>query len=379
MVTSVPQAQVFQSWYEAVVLGNPVSAWIQTGVTVVIGMTALIILRHVVAVRLRKWAETTTRKWDNAIANALVDIRVWLLFPAVLYLAAGPLVLSPQVSGLLRVLAVVGIAAQLLLTSRLVVDAVLRVILTKATDTPSDTAAGSIVVLRFIAMLVVWSLIILMALNNLNVEITPIIAGLGVGGIAVALAVQSILSDLFASLSILLDKPFVVGDFIIVGDKLGTVEQIGIKTTRVRALSGEQLVFANSDLLNSRIQNFKRMQERRVVFTIGVVYETPLEKLKMIPRIIREAVEHNDVARFDRCHFKAFAAFSLEFETVYFVKVPDFNRYMDVQQAINLELFDRFGREGVSFAYPTALHIVRPAAPLPVQVTGAVPVKASAD
>jgi small-conductance mechanosensitive channel len=372
MMTAAPQAQAAQTWYQVDVLGNPIGAWIQAGVTVVVGMTALIIFRHVVAVRLRRWAETTTRKWDNAIANALVDIRVWLLFPAVLYLASGPLVLPTQVSGLLRVLAVLGIAAQLLRTSRLVVDAVLRLLLTRASDTPSDAVAGSVVVLRFIALLVVWSLIILMALSNLNIQITPIIAGLGVGGIAVALAVQSILSDLFASLSILLDKPFVVGDFIIVDDKLGTVEQIGIKTTRVRALSGEQLVFANSDLLNSRIQNFKRMQERRVVFTIGVVYETPLEKLQVIPRIIREAVEHNDVARFDRCHFKAYGAYALEFETVYYVKVPDFNRYMDVQQAINLELFERFGKEGVSFAYPTALHIVRPAAPLPVQVTGAI-------
>jgi small-conductance mechanosensitive channel len=180
----------------------------------------------------------------------------------------------------------------------------------------------------------------------------------------VALAAQNILGDLFASLSIVLDKPFVMGDFIIVGSQMGTVEKVGLKTTRVRALSGEQLIFANTDLLQSRIQNFKRMQERRVVFTIGVLYETPREKLAEIPRIIREIVESQDGTRFDRSHFKEFGDFSLNFETVYYVQVPDYNVYMDVQQAINLAMFERLAAEGIEFAYPTQKLYVRTSAAL---------------
>jgi len=187
----------------------------------------------------------------------------------------------------------------------------------------------------------------------MGVDITALIAGLGIGGIAVALALQNVLGDLFASLSIVLDKPFVIGDFIIVDDLLGTVEHIGLKTTRVRSLFGEQLVFSNSDLLNSRIRNYKRMHERRIVFSLGVTYQTPYEKLAAIPDIIREIIELQEQVRFDRAHFKEYGDFALEFEIVYYMLVPDYNAYMDTQQAINLALYERFEKEGISFAYPT--------------------------
>jgi len=201
--------------------------------------------------------------------------------------------------------------------------------------------------------LILWSVIVLMALENVGIDITALVAGLGVGGIAVALAVQNILGDLFASLSIVLDKPFVIGDFIIIGDYMGTVEHIGLKTTRIRSLSGEQLVFANNDLLQSRIRNFKRMYERRVVFNLGVVYQTPHEKLQKIPQIVREIIEQQHPVRFDRAHFKSFGDFSLNFEVVYWVQNPDYTVYMDIQQAINLEIYRRFAEEGIEFAYPT--------------------------
>jgi small-conductance mechanosensitive channel len=179
-----------------------------------------------------------------------------------------------------------------------------------------------------------------------------------VGGIAVALAAQNILGDLFASLSIVFDKPFVLGDFIIIGDSMGTVEQIGLKTTRIRSLSGEQLIFSNNDLLSSRIRNFKRMQERRVVFSVGVVYQTTKAQLETIPGILREAVEAQDSTRFDRAHFKEFGDFSLNFEVVYHVLTPDFGKYMDVQQAINFVIFERFDELGIEFAYPTqSIHL----------------------
>jgi small-conductance mechanosensitive channel len=208
-------------------------------------------------------------------------------------------------------------------------------------------------VLNFIGRIVIWSVVLLLVLDNLGVNITALVAGLGVGGIAVALAMQTILGDLFASLSIVLDKPFVVGDFLIIGDLLGSVEYVGLKTTRLRSLSGEQLVFSNSDLLNSRIRNYGRMYQRRVVFNIGVTYQTPRDKLTMIPAIVREAVERQDNTRFDRSHFKEYGDFALVFESVYYVQGPDYNLYMDIQQAINLRIHERFEQEGIEFAYPT--------------------------
>jgi small-conductance mechanosensitive channel len=208
-------------------------------------------------------------------------------------------------------------------------------------------------VLNFSGRIILWSIVLLLILDNLGVNITALVAGLGVGGIAVALAIQTILGDLFASLSIVLDKPFVVGDFLIVGDLLGSVEYVGLKTTRLRSLSGEQLIFSNSDLLKSRIRNFGRMYERRVQFDIGVTYQTPREKIVMIPEIIREAVEKLDKTRFDRSHFKEYGDFALIFESVYYVIGADYNLYMDIQQAINLHIHERFEQEGIEFAYPT--------------------------
>jgi small-conductance mechanosensitive channel len=217
--------------------------------------------------------------------------------------------------------------------------------------------------LIFVIRLVLWSVVALLVLDNLGVDITALVAGLGVGGIAVALAVQNVLGDLFASLSIVLDKPFVNGDFIAIGDLVGNVEHVGLKTTRVRSLSGEQLVFSNADLLSSRIKNFGRMNERRIAFSIGVTYDTPRETLRQIPEMIKRAVESEDEARFDRSHFKEFGDSALMFETVYYVLVPDYAKYMDVQQAINLSIHEQFEASRIEFAFPTqTLHIVSDAA-----------------
>ncbi len=218
--------------------------------------------------------------------------------------------------------------------------------------TADRAALGSISIIGVIINTVIWALVALLTLDNLGVDITALVAGLGIGGIAVALAVQSIFSDLFASLSITLDRPFVVGDFLIVGDVLGTVESIGIKSTRLRSLSGEQIVMPNSDLLGSRVRNYGRMMERRVVFATAVAHQTTIEALERIPRLIREIVEGETDTRFDRSHFAAHGAGSLNFETVYYVRSPDYNRYMDIQQAINLRLHREFARLGIEFAIP---------------------------
>jgi small-conductance mechanosensitive channel len=214
-------------------------------------------------------------------------------------------------------------------------------------------ALGSLGIIGFIINGAIWAFVVLLTLDNLGIDITALVAGLGIGGIAVALAVQNIFGDLFASLSITLDRPFDVGDFLIVGDVLGTVETIGIKSTRLRSLSGEQIVMPNADLLGSRVRNYGRMMERRVLFTIGVTYETPVEAIERIPELIRETIEAQSDTRFDRSHFAKHGAASLDFETVYYVLSPDYNRYMDIQQAINLRLHRQFAKLGIDFAYPT--------------------------
>jgi len=207
--------------------------------------------------------------------------------------------------------------------------------------------------MSFIARLFLWATVALIALDNLGVKVTGLITGLGVGGIAVALAAQELLKDFFASLSITFDRPFVLGDFVQIDGYLGSIEHIGAKTTRLRSLSGEQIVVPNSDIVGTRLRNFGRMLERRVVLTLDVTYQTPPEKVELAVRIAREAVERREGLRLDRAHFSAFLESALRIETVYFVDTPNYTRHMDLQQEINLEILRRFAAEGIEFAYPT--------------------------
>jgi small-conductance mechanosensitive channel len=223
----------------------------------------------------------------------------------------------------------------------------------EATLSEDKAVAGSIGIIRFVARVAVWAMVLLLTLDNLGVDITALVAGLGIGGIAVALALQNVLGDLLASLSIALDQPFVLGDFLIVDEHLGTVEYIGIKSTRLRSLTGEQIVMSNADLLASRLRNYGRMHERRVVFTLGVTYETPRARLREIAPLLRSIVEAEEGVRFDRAHFAKYGPYSLDFEVVYYVLSADFGRYMDAQQAINFRIHEAFEALGVQFAYPT--------------------------
>lgn len=224
--------------------------------------------------------------------------------------------------------------------------------------------------LSFFGRLAIWAVVALSVLSYFEYPIAGLIGALGVGGIAVAFALQNILADIFNSMAIILDKPFRVGDFIITGETLGVVEQIGIKTTRIRSLSGEQIIMTNTDVLASRIRNYKRMYERRVVFGFGVIYQTPPEKLEIIPPMIKEIIESQSKTRFDRAHFAKYGDFSLDFEVVYYVLGPDYALYMDIQQAINLEMYRRFRQEGIEFAYPTQEVIVTRKAAAPAEPGG---------
>ena len=197
-----------------------------------------------------------------------------------------------------------------------------------------------------------------MIIDNLGGDVTGLIAGLGVGGIAIGLAAQNIFKALFASLSIILDKPFVNGDFVIFDGGTGTIEKIGLKTTRIRALSGEQLVIGNDQLLSKEIHNYKRMAERRIVFKLGVEYSTPREVLEQIPGRIKSIVESREMCRFDRSHMSGYGDFAIMFETVYYVLAPDYAIFMDEQQAIYLDIHKAFEELGAVFAFPTqTIHV----------------------
>lgn len=335
---------------ERMIYGNTLGEWaVALGVAVVVFLGARLLVRHLVR-GIRSVVQRTKTELDDLVAELLGRTRAFFLLFLALYAGSLMLELPLALADLLHKAVVVAVFLQVAFWGNGAVVFLVRRYRQVEEDPATVTTLGAI---EFVAKLVVWTVIVLLVLDNLGVDVTTLVAGLGVGSVAVALAVQNILADLFASLSIVLDKPFVIGDFIIVGDLMGTVEHVGLKTTRLRSLSGEQLVFSNSDLLNSRIRNFKRMYERRVVFSFGVVYQTPQEKLVRIPEMVQQIVEAQDKTRFDRAHFKQFGASSLDFEVVYYVLVPDYGVYMDIQQAINLALFRQFEEEGIEFAYPT--------------------------
>jgi len=346
------------AFWDVVFWNNTVTRWVAAAGIALATVLVLRVVAAIIARQVRRFAKSTETRIDDLVAD-LLD-RTKLLFVVIVGIWAGAqaLALPERASGIVRAVLVLGLLLQVAFWATGIAKyAIERYRRSVVDDDPSvATAMGA---LSFLVRLGIWGIIGLIALDTLGIDITALVAGLGVGGIAVALAVQNVLGDLFASLAIVLDKPFVVGDFIIVGDSMGTVEHVGLKTTRVRSLSGEQLVIANSDLLSSRIRNYKRMQERRVLFSVGVVYGTEHDKVALAPKIIREAVESQENTRFDRSHFSAFGPSSLDFETVYFMTVPDYTAYMETQQAINLELYRRFEAEGLEFAYPTQTLFLR--------------------
>lgn len=332
------------------------------------GVAAAIVLGVVVALMLARSVlgrvvKTIAGRAGGGPADIAVDVvaatRIWLLLPVAFYFAASALTLPRKVEQGLDTAAVIVLMLQAVLWANRFIRGWFQRQISQRRGVDGESVTV-LTLLGIAARVLVWSITLLLVLDHLGFDITALVAGLGIGGVAVALAVQNILGDLFASLSIVLDKPFVVGDFIVVDSLRGTIESIGIKTTRIRSLDGELLVFSNADLLRSRIRNFKRMQERRVAFTVGVVYQTPLERVRSISRMLREIIESQPKARFDRAHFTEYGDSALLFEVVYYVLDPDYNTYMDVQQAINLAIFERFARERIEFAYPTRTLYLNP-------------------
>jgi len=331
---------------------NPaIDGFLALGITALVLAGAWFMSRYGLR-RLRAATSRTTTPIDDLIADALQSTYVILFLPVALYLGTQVLTVPSRVENFLSHAAVTALLLQAALwVNRLIVGWLRFSLRTRAAQDPAGVSALNI--LGYVARLALWVFVLLLALDNFGFNITTLLAGLGIGGVAVALAAQNVLGDLFASLSIVFDRPFVIGDFIVVGDQLGTVEYIGLKTTRIRSLSGEQVVFANSDLLKSRIHNYKRMTERRVEFRFGVVYQTAPDVLETIPDSIKEIVDSTAGTRFDRAHFKGFGDSSLDFEVVYYVLDSDYNRYMDIHQSILFRVFREFATRHVDFAYPT--------------------------
>lgn len=348
---------------ESTYYGNPLWLWAAAAGVAIVTYLVLTGVRTVVLRGLGRGVPAGERNWRTLVAVALR--RVTGLFVLIIAIYAGlSLLVLPAHAGSIA-FSILSIA--LFVQAALIADAVVielstrRVVIEAAA---AETVRNAMSLIQLFARAAVWSIAALLVLDNLGFDVTALVAGLGIGGIAIALAAQNILGDLFASLAIILDKPFVVGDFIIFGEFQGTVEKIGVKTTRLRSLSGEQLVCSNSDLLSSRLRNYQRMEERRISFSFGVTYETPFAKLERVADMVREIIENTDGTRFDRAHFASYGESSLDFTVVYYVLSPDYRRYMDIQQSINLALFARFEAEQIEFAYPTrTIHLASGAAP----------------
>lgn len=340
--------------------GNPLRDWL-TALGIALAINLFVgALKWAITMRLARLLPRTSEDLDRSVIVVSRRTKQWLVFCVTLFIGSRYLELPARVDTVLQGVATLAAFLQIGLWASAALGTVIMRHRLRAQDS-DGASATSLSALNFIGKLVLWTLLLLLTLDNLGVDVTALVAGLGVGGIAVALAVQNILGDLFASLSIVIDKPFVIGDFIVVGEFMGTVEHVGLKTTRVRSLGGEQLVFANSDLLAARVRNYKRMNERRIAFRFGLLYQTPADLLEQIPGRLRQIIEGIDDVRFDRAHFCAFGESSYDFEVVYWMLNPDYARYMDAQQAINLAMVRAFEELGVEFAYPTrTLHVDSP-------------------
>ena len=338
-------------WMSITIWHNTLETYLIALATVIWIMAALLLVRMIMI----RYFSRKAQESDHDGYDFMLAVAQRTLFPLILMVSlyAGKNLLTIQVGLWLTSAAVAAVVLQATLWGNALVTFWLnRYQKQNRHLDPSRMTTMRAVTLAARLLLIVIAIIII--LDNIpGVQITALMASLGIGGVAIALAVQNILSDLFASLSIILDKPFVLGDFIIVDEYMGVVEYIGLKTTRIRSLSGEELVFANNDLLKSRIRNYRRMAERRVVFSLGVTYQTPFAQLKAIAGWIETIIKEQGTVRFDRAHFQAFGDSALRFEVVYYMRDPDYNRYMDTQQAINLAIHQKFEAEGVVFAYPT--------------------------
>lgn len=340
-----------QEFLERTWLGNTFQAYLVAVGIFILAIIVIYILKAIILSRFKKWAESTETTVDDFILRGIEKAVIPLLYFGGFYAAVKILNLDIRIS---RAFDIISVVLVTFMSIRLVISIInysLSSYLSKKGE--SDSKQRQVRGVLTLVKIVIWGIGLVFLLDNLGFDISAVVAGLGIGGIAIALAAQTILGDLFSYFVIFFDRPFAIGDYIIVGDKMGTVEYLGIKTTRIRSLGGEQVIFSNTDLVNSRVHNYKRMERRRVVFALGVTYDTKSAQLKEVPGIIKKIIDDNKEAEFDRAHFVRYGDFSLNFEIVYYVLSQEYIKYMDIQQNINLSIYDEFEKRNIQFAYPT--------------------------
>lgn len=344
--------------YNNTFLENTLDSWlIALGITLGV-FFFLLILKRIIGNRYLKIIERSETDVDDFVIPLVSQTRWFALLALGLYMGLYVLSLPTDVEvWFYRVVQFALILQVGFWGTGLISFFVTRGVMSKIEEDHGDDAT-TLDALGLFARIVLWVVLSLIVLDNLNVEISSLVASLGIGGIAVALALQNILGDLFASLTITMDKPFSIGDFIEVDGFEGDVEDIGLKSTRIRSLSGEELIFSNADLLSSRIRNYKRLEKRRISFNFGVVYGTGIEHLKAIPQMVEDIIKPLEKVHFERAHLKTLGDYSLDYSVVYYVLVPEYASYLDIQQEVNLALYEQFEKLGIEFAYPTQTVLV---------------------
>ena len=336
-------------------LDNQINDYLLALVILISGVFLVKIFKTLFFKSLKKWTASTDNIYDDAILRILERDLVPVVYIGVVYLAIKNLTLHPILDRVLEVLAIIGTTFLIVRLFTASVEYIIKIYWITYHRNNANVEQSINALLPAIRV-IVWVIGIVFLLDNLGFDISAVVASLGIGGVAIALASQGVLQDLFSYFSILLDRPFELKDFIIVGDYLGTVEYVGIKTTRLKSLSGEEIIIANTDLTSSRIRNFKRMRQRRIVFKFGVVYKTDTDKLALIPVLIEDIINNTQNATCDRAHFCGYGEYSLDFEVVYFVTTNDYNIYMDAQQQINLNIKSEFAKHNIEFAFPTQIN-----------------------
>lgn len=317
--------------------------------------SVLLFIRFQILSRLMRVAKMTPTKIDDVVTDQLLGIRTPVLFLVSVYVG-GLLLDMPTIVEI--VVRGVFLAALVYEFVRIGEGIIVYLITNRSVHSPE--ARNATMAISVITRFILWTAGILLILSNLGLNVTSLVASLGIGGLAVSLALQNVLTDVFSSFSIIMDKPFEPGDFITVGDQMGTVKSIGLKTTRIEALEGEEIIISNTELTNARIQNYKKLQTRRVEFTVSISRETPLEKVRRLPEIIHEVINGVKRAEFHRAHLaRIIGTNGMEYEVVYMVHAPEYGDYMEVQQSINFGILERLAKEGIALPTPRQEVFVR--------------------
>ncbi len=327
--------------------GNYVTQYAEAIIAFLAALFAIKVFKFVVLRKLKSLSKKTKNDFDDTLVEAIESIGLPFYLVSAVYTSSMFLTLPAMWETGLHYLVIITATFYGIRVVQKIAGYWLRKSIAQEAGTSVTSFFDTII------KIALWSVALLLILANMGYNVNSLLAGLGVAGIAIAFALQKVLEDIFSAFSIYQDKPFEVGDFIIIGNDMGTVQDIGLKSTRIKSLQGQELVVSNHEMTSTRINNYKKMKKRRIQFSFGVTYETPLKKLKTIPKTVEKTVKKAKNAELDRVHFKSYGDSALLFEVVYYMLVPDYNSYMDTQQEINLALFEEFKKQGIEFAYPT--------------------------